>query len=224
MSQLPVIASLTEPLIEFAVNVVGDLGLAGIFGLMLLESACIPIPSEATMLFAGFAVNNGDFPLWAAVAAGTAGNVVGSWIAWWIGRIGRIDLIEKHGGKIGIRKHHLEVADRWFEDHGEATVFFARLLPVVRTFISLPAGVARMPFWRFTLYTALGCLPWVLALTLAGQAAGDNWRSIKGSLEYVDYLVIAAIVLGAVWLFIRSRRNRGQSGGADVAGPDVPNS
>ncbi|MEI6663257.1 MAG: DedA family protein [Actinomycetes bacterium] len=220
MSVAPITASLTEPLIQFAVNVVGDLGLAGIFGLMLLESACIPIPSEATMLFAGFAVDNGDYALWAAVLAGTAGNVVGSWIAWWIGRVGRIDLIEKHGGKIGIRKHHLDLADRWFERHGEATVFFARLLPIVRTFISLPAGVARMPFWRFTIYTALGCLPWVFALTWAGKQAGSNWTEIKGALEYVDYVVAAGIIATAIIIFFRVRRNRA-AGEGNTPDPDA---
>jgi len=201
-------SSITEPLINLATQIVEKLGLAGVFVAMLLESACIPIPSEATMLFAGFAVHNGSYSLLAAVTAGVLGNVVGSWLAWWVGRIGRIDLIEKHGSKVGIRAHHLEVADRWFEKHGEATVFFSRMLPIVRTFISLPAGVAGMPFWRFTLYTALGCIPWVLALTWAGMKAGENWPEIKGYLEYVDYAVAAALVGGAIWLFLRYRRGR----------------
>ena len=201
-------SSITEPLINLATQIVEKLGLAGVFVAMLLESACIPIPSEATMLFAGLAVHNGSYSLLAAVTAGVLGNVVGSWLAWWVGRIGRIDLIEKHGSKVGIRAHHLEVADRWFEKHGEATVFFSRMLPIVRTFISLPAGVAGMPFWRFTLYTALGCIPWVLALTWAGMKAGENWLEIKGYLEYVDYAVAAALVGGAIWLFLRYRRGR----------------
>jgi len=201
------LSSITEPLINFATNVVESLGIPGVFVLMLLESACIPIPSEATMLFAGFAVHNGEYALVAAVAAGVLGNVVGSWIGWWIGTIGRVDLIEKHGAKFGIRTHHLEIADRWFAQHGEATVFFSRMLPVVRTFISLPAGVARMPFWRFTIYTALGCIPWVFALTFAGMKAGEHWRDIKSSLEYVDYLVVAGILGLVIWLVVRSRRN-----------------
>lgn len=210
------LASITQPLIDFATQVVNDMGLPGIFVLMTLESACIPVPSEATMLFAGFAVSKGTYSLAAAVAVGVAGNLLGSWITWWLGRIGRVDLLEKHGARIGIRKHHIETADRWFADHGEATVFFARLLPVVRTFISLPAGAARMPFWRFTLYTLLGCIPWVLALTWAGQQAGDNWESIKHNLEYVDYLVVVAIIGAVVWMVVRARRGRGNNAESDV--------
>src|SRR5215213_2471378 len=130
-----VLASLTDPIVELAVDVVDKLGLAGVFVLMVLESACIPVPSEATMLFAGFNVSDGEYSLFAAVAIGSIANLVGSWIAYGIGYFGRVDLIEKHGHRLFIKKHHLAVADRWFERHGDATVFFARLLPIVRTFI-----------------------------------------------------------------------------------------
>jgi membrane protein DedA with SNARE-associated domain len=201
-----VLASITDPLVNFATNVVGDLGLPGIFVLMVLESACIPIPSEATMLFAGFNVAEGHYSLLAATLVATAANVAGSWIAYAVGYYGRVDLIERHGGKLFIRRHHLEVADRWFERHGEATVFFSRLLPIVRTFISLPAGVARMPFWRFTLFTLLGCLPWMFALTFIGQQVGDRWDQWKDKLHYVDYAVVALIVLGVAYLIVRWRR------------------
>jgi membrane protein DedA with SNARE-associated domain len=200
------IASLTDPIVQAAVDVVDALGLAGVFVLMLLESACIPVPSEATMLFAGFNVSNGEYSLFAATAAGVLGNLVGSWIAYWVGYAGRVDILEKHAGKLHIKKSHLEWADRWFERHGDATVFFTRMLPIVRTFISLPAGVARMPFWRFTVFTLLGCIPWVLLLTFIGKQAGDNWASWKDSLHYVDYAVAAAIVIGVVWLVVRNRR------------------
>ena len=201
-------ASLTDPIVQFAVDTVDAMGLPGVFILMVLESACIPVPSEATMLFAGFNVANGEYSLFAATAAGVLGNLVGSWIAYWIGYIGRIDVLEKHGRKLHIKKSHLEWADRWFERHGDATVFFARMLPIIRTFISLPAGVARMPFWRFTFLTLAGCIPWVLLLTLIGKAAGDNWEKWKNHLHYVDYAVLGAIVLGIVWLFVRNRRRR----------------
>src|SRR3954454_12120188 len=130
------IASLTDPIVQFAVDTVDALGLPGVFVLMLLESACIPVPSEATMLFAGFNVSNGEYSLLAATAAGVLGNLVGSWIAYWVGYAGRVDILEKHAGKLHIKKSHLEWADRWFERHGDATVFFARMVPVVRTFIS----------------------------------------------------------------------------------------
>jgi membrane protein DedA with SNARE-associated domain len=204
-------ASLTDPIVQFAVDTVDALGLPGVFGLMLLESACIPVPSEATMLFAGFNVANGEYTLAAATAAGVLGNLVGSWIAYWVGRAGRVDVLEKHGRKLHIKKSHLEWADRWFERHGGATVFFTRMLPIIRTFISLPAGVARMPFWRFTLLTLAGCIPWVLLLTFIGREAGDNWKSWKDSLHYVDYAVLAAIAIGIAWLIIRGRRRRSEA-------------
>jgi membrane protein DedA with SNARE-associated domain len=203
-----VLASVTDRLVDFAVNVVGDLGIAGIFALMIPESALIPIPSEATMLFAGFNVSEGKYTLLAAVAAGVAANVIGSWIAYAIGYFGRIELIEQHGRKLHIKKEHIDWADRWFEKHGEATVFFSRMLPIVRTFISLPAGAARMPFWRFTLFTTLGCIPWVFMLAFVGKSAGDNWVKWKDNLHFVDYAVAALIVVGIVYLIVRSRRRR----------------
>jgi membrane protein DedA with SNARE-associated domain len=203
-----VLASVTDRLVDFAVNVVGDLGIAGIFVLMVPESACIPIPSEATMLFAGFSVSEGKYTLLAAVAAGVAANVTGSWISYAIGYYGRLELLERHGNKLHIKKSHIEWADRWFDKYGEATVFFSRMLPIVRTFISLPAGAARMPFWRFTIITTLGCIPWVFMLAFVGKQAGDNWTQWKDSLHYVDYTVAALIVVGVVYLVVRSRRRR----------------
>jgi membrane protein DedA with SNARE-associated domain len=202
------IAAVTDKLVDFAVNVVGDLGLAGVFVLMLLESACIPVPSEATMLFAGFNVDLGHYSLFEAVAFGVIGNLVGSWIAYAVGYYGRIEWLEKHGRKIHVKPEHLAWADNWFRRYGDATVFFTRMLPIIRTFISLPAGVARMPFWRFTTLTLLGCIPWVFALTFIGKQAGSKWTSWKNSLHYVDYAVLALIVIGIVWLFIRARRRR----------------
>jgi membrane protein DedA with SNARE-associated domain len=203
-----VVASLTDPLVEFAVDVIDALGLPGIFVLMVAESACIPIPSETTFLFAGFNVARGEYSLLAVVATGTAANVVGSWLAYAIGYYGRIDVLEKHGRKLHIKPSHLQWADRWFERYGDATVFFTRMLPVVRTFISLPAGVARMPFWRFTLLTTAGCVPWILMLTLIGRAVGENWEQWKDKLHYVDYAVVALLLLGAVMLYVRWRRGR----------------
>jgi membrane protein DedA with SNARE-associated domain len=200
------IASITDPIVEVAVDVVDALGLPGVFILMLLESACIPVPSEATMLFAGFNVSRGEYSLFAATAVGSVANLVGSWIAYWIGYAGRVDVLEKHGRKLHIKQSHLAWADRWFERHGDATVFFTRMLPIIRTFISLPAGVARMPFWRFSLLTLAGCVPWVLMLTWIGRQAGDRWEQWKDNLHYVDYAVAAAIVIGVVWLIVRARR------------------
>ncbi len=204
-----ILASITDPIVNFAVGVVGDLGLVGVFVLMVLESACIPIPSEATMLFAGFNVAEGEYSLFLAVAVASVANLVGSWIAYGVGRAGRVDLIEKHGRKLGISAKHLETADRWFQRHGDATVFFTRLLPIIRTFISLPAGVARMPFWRFSLLTLAGCIPWMLMLTFVGVKVGERWRQWQGYLHYVDYVVAALIVLTAIYLVVRWWRGRG---------------
>jgi membrane protein DedA with SNARE-associated domain len=202
------LASITDPVVRLAVNVVDDLGLPGVFVLMLVESACIPIPSEATMLFAGFNVSNGHYSLLAITAVGVAGNLIGSWATYWLGYLGRVDVLEKHGAKLHIKKSQLDWADRWFERHGDATVFFTRMIPIIRTFISLPAGVARMPFWRFSLLTFVGCVPWVLALAFVGEQAGDRWGRWKDNLHYVDYAVVAAVVLGIAFLLLRRRRAR----------------
>jgi len=211
-----VIASLTDSLVTFVTDVVRDIGLPGIFVLMLLESACIPIPSEATMLFAGFNVSHGHDTVATITIAGVVGNLVGSWVAYAVGYYGRVGLLERHGPKVGIRMHHLQSADRWFERYGAPSVFFSRLLPIVRTFISLPAGAARMPFWRFSAYTLAGCIPWVLALALIGREVGDRWKDWRHSLEYVDYAVVALIVLGIAYLLIRRWRRTGPA--ADPAG------
>jgi membrane protein DedA with SNARE-associated domain len=202
----PAFASLTDPLVQFAVDVVDKLGLPGVFALMVAESACIPIPSEGTMLFAGFNVSEGHYTLWLVVLVATLANVVGSWIAYAVGYYGRVDILEKHGKKLHIKPSHLAWADRWFEKYGSWTVFLTRMLPIIRTFISLPAGVARMPFWRFTVLTFAGCLPWIFMLTLIGREVGDRWESWKDSLHYVDYAVAALIVLGIVYLVVRNRR------------------
>jgi membrane protein DedA with SNARE-associated domain len=207
-----VIASITDPIVNFAVNVVEDIGLLGVFILMVLESACIPIPSEATMLFAGFNVANGEYSLVAATLVGTFANLVGSWIAYGIGYFGRIEVLEKHGKALHIGPKQLAWADRWFEQYGSAAVFFSRMLPIIRTFISLPAGVARMPFIRFSVLTFLGCLPWIFGLTLLGREVGDRWESWKDYLHYVDYAVIAAIIVGVIYLFIRWRRGGSSEG------------
>jgi membrane protein DedA with SNARE-associated domain len=218
---LLVLASLTDPIVEVATDVVADLGLVGVFVLMVLESACIPVPSEATMLFAGFNVSNGEYSLFAAVAVGSGANLVGSWIAYAIGYYGRVDLLEKHGRKLHVKKSHLELADRWFERHGDATVFFTRMLPIVRTFISLPAGVAKMPFWRFSALTLAGCVPWVLMLTVIGKSAGDNWEQWKDSLHYVDYFVAVCIVGGGLLMLVRWRRRRASGPSGSEATTDA---
>jgi membrane protein DedA with SNARE-associated domain len=213
------IASLADPLVQFAVDVVAELGLLGIFVLMLFESACVPIPSEATMLFAGFNVHRGEYTLLVVTLIGSFANLVGSWLAYAIGYFGRVDILEKHGPKLHIKPQHLATADRWFERYGDATVFFTRMLPIIRTFISLPAGVAKMPFWRFSVLTFVGCVPWVFMLTFIGQQAAERWESWKDSLHYVDYAVAAAIVIGAGVLIVRRRRERSRTPEAAADAP-----
>jgi membrane protein DedA with SNARE-associated domain len=213
---VPVLASVSDSLVQLAINVIHDLGLPGVFLLMAIESACIPLPSEGTMLFAGFNVSDGHFTLLGVVLAGVLGNLAGSWLTYAIGYYGRVDLIEKHGRRLLINQHHLDVADRWFERHGVLTVFFGRWLPGVRTFVSLPAGVAKMPFWRFTFLTIGGCIPWVLGLALIGKAAGDRWENWRRHLAYLDYAVVAVVVVAVAYLLVRWYRRRRLAATADV--------
>jgi membrane protein DedA with SNARE-associated domain len=208
------LASVTDSLVTFATDFVKSGGLPAIFVLMTLESACIPIPSEATMLFAGFAVADAaatgghHLTLIGIVAAGVLGNLVGSWIAYAVGYFGRIELLEKHGRALHIKPAQLRRADAWFERYGDASILFSRMLPVIRTFISLPAGVARMPFWRFTTLTVVGCIPWVLALALIGKAVRSQWIDWKNNLAYVDYLIVAAVLLALAYAIVQWRRRR----------------
>jgi membrane protein DedA with SNARE-associated domain len=194
-----------NPIVNAATEFIGSTGLPAVFLLMALESACIPVPSEAIMLFAGFSVSKGELTMVGIIVAGVLGNLVGSWIAYAVGYYGRLDLLEKNK-LIHISPRHLKWADDWFERYGSATVFFSRMLPIIRTFISLPAGVAKMPFWRFTALTAAGCVPWVTALAFLGRSVGDNWEEWREHLHYFDYVILAAIVLGVTYLLIRRRR------------------
>ena len=216
-----VLASVSESLVNIAWHFVRDAGLPAVFALMVAESACLPIPSEATMLFAGFAVADPGsssahhhLTLPGIVAAGVAGNLLGSWLAYGVGRAGRLELVERHGRWLHIQPRQLAWADRWFARYGAAAVFFSRMLPIVRTFISLPAGVAKMPFVRFTVFTLAGCVPWVLGLGLAGEAVGVEWKSVRKGFDYVDYAVVALVVLALIYLIIRRRRR-----GADTGDP-----
>jgi membrane protein DedA with SNARE-associated domain len=170
------------------------------------------------MLFAGSSVAAGELTLFGVVAAGVLGNLVGSWIAYAVGYYGRIDLLEKNK-LIHISPKHLKWADDLFARYGSWIVFVSRMLPIIRTFISLPAGVAKMPFWRFTILTLLGCIPWVLMLTLIGKAVGDNWEEWRDHLHYLDYLVVAVVIAGIAYLVIRRRRGGGGKGEAATAEP-----
>jgi membrane protein DedA with SNARE-associated domain len=209
-----------EPIVDVATEFIGSAGVVAVFLLMTLESACIPIPSEAIMLFAGFSVSNGELTLFGVVAAGVLGNVAGSAIAYTVGYYGRLDLLERNR-LIHISPTHLRWADDWFARYGSATVFFSRMLPIIRTFISLPAGVAKMPFWRFIGLTTLGSIPWVLALALIGRSVGDNWEHWRHNLGYLDYMVLLAIAAGIVYWIVKRRRG-GPAGVAVAPEADRP--
>jgi membrane protein DedA with SNARE-associated domain len=198
---------ITGPIVDFATSQIGSYGLAAVFVLMILESACIPVPSEAIMLYGGFLVARGEHSLFAIVAAGVLGNLIGSWIAYWVGYAkGREWLLRWRW--LHVTPKHLDWADRWFDRYGDWAVLLSRCLPIIRTFISLPAGITRMPFWRFTILTLIGCIPWVVMLAFAGRAVGDNWESLQKQLHYVDYVLAAAIIGSIVYLVVRQRRRR----------------
>jgi membrane protein DedA with SNARE-associated domain len=203
-----VLETILQPLISWVTATIGDYGLFAVFGLMLLESMGIPIPSEAISPFAGYLVSLEQISFLGAVAAGILGNLIGSWIAYFIGLWGGRELWLRYGRFVGMRGHHLAVAEKWFDKYGEFTVFISRCLPVVRTFISFPAGTARMNFAKFTFYTFAGCVPWVFALTYFGYYLGENWDRVGSYLHYLDYTVILAVLVGAVYLFLRWRSSR----------------
>jgi len=188
-------------------------GLTAILLLMAAESACIPIPSELTMLLGGAlaagAVSGPHPSLIAVIAAGTAGNVLGSYVAWLAGRYGGRPALYRWGRYILLRRHHIDRAQGWFVRRGAASVFWARLLPGIRTFISLPAGIAGMPAGRFGLYTLAGCLPWTAALAVAGYGVGANWRHLEKTLQGPSYLIAALVVVAiAAGVVVVLRRHR----------------
>jgi len=206
-----------DPIVNAGTDFISSTGLPAVFVLMALESTCLPVPSEAIMLFAGSSVAAGDLTMVGIVTAGVLGNLVGSWAAYAVGYYGRLDLLEKNR-LIHVSPKHLKWADDWFERYGDATVFFSRMLPIIRTFISLPAGIAKMPFWRFTVLTLLGCIPWVLMLGLIGESVGKNWEQWREHLHYLDYIVVVAAIGLAAYLVIRRRRGGGPGGTPESVG------
>jgi membrane protein DedA with SNARE-associated domain len=205
---------------------ISSYGYLAVFILMLAESACIPVPSELTMPFAGAlaagAVAGTHLNLVLAIAAGVAGNLAGSYVAWGIGAYGGRAAWHRWGRYILLRDDDIDKAERWFRRHGTKAVFFGRLLPVVRTFISLPAGLARMPAARFGSYTVLGCIPWTAALAWAGYAVGKNWGKVASALHGPSYalgaLLVLLVIVAFVMLLRRRRREPGDHGGHDGHG------
>jgi len=202
------VTHILEALAASIIAVISHSGYLGIVGLMGIESACIPLPSEIIMPFSGYLVSLGRFKLAGVAVAGAVGCNVGSLVAYYVGSLGGRPLAEKYGRYLLVTRHDLELADRWFARYGEWTVFFARLLPVVRTFIALPAGIARMDLLRFNIYTFLGSLPWCWALAYAGLVLGDRWPVLRQYFHRFDTVLAVLLVVGAAW-FIRNRwKNR----------------
>ncbi len=202
------VSAILEAVAGFITSVIESTGYLGIFLLMGIESACIPLPSEIIMPFSGYLVHTGRFDLALVAMAGAAGCNFGSVFAYYLGSWGGRPLVEKYGRYILMTRHDLDLADRFFARWGDWAVFIARLLPVVRTFIALPAGIARMNLLRFHLFTFLGSLPWCFALAYAGVKLGENWPILRRYFHEFDAVIGVVIVIGAVW-FIRDRwRNR----------------
>jgi membrane protein DedA with SNARE-associated domain len=179
----------------FVISTLSSLGYLGIVLLMAIESACIPLPSEIIMPFSGFLVARGTFTLWGAALAGAVGCTLGSTIAYVVGAVGGRRLALRYGKFVLLSAHDIDVADHWFARFGEVTVFFTRLLPLVRTFISLPAGVARMPFGRFLAYSFVGSLIWSAFLAYVGMQLGAHWDELKPIFRKFDVLFAIFIVL-----------------------------
>ena len=199
------IARIIEILSGFIVATISLMGYSGIVLLMAIESACIPLPSEIIMPFAGYLVSRGEMNLWLVGIAGAVGCVLGSLVAYWVGMYGGRPFIEKYGRYVLVSRHDLDMADRWFAKRGEIIVFVSRLLPAIRTFIAFPAGVARMNLKRFVIYTFAGSLPWCLGLAYIGQKLGEQWNkddTLKTWFHRFDFLIgIAAVLLAGWWIW-----------------------
>ena len=181
------------------ISVISTMGYGGILLLMVIESACIPLPSEIIMPFAGFLVFKGELTLWLVALAGAVGCVIGSIPAYYVGMYGGRPLAEKYGKYILLSKNDLDMADRLFAKYGEIIIFIARLLPAVRTFIAFPAGVARMNMPKFIMYTFIGSLIWCWLLAYAGMKFGEHWDKLKVYFHEFHYVIIVAGVIFLIW-------------------------
>jgi len=211
-----ILASITGPIVQFATNVIGSLGVAGVF-VMTTTTGVIGIPgTEPTMLFAGFNVYHGSLTLPGIIVFGLVGDVLGASVAYAIGYYGRRELLERQGSKLHVSGRRLDLAHRWFERYGAPAVVISRLIPLVRAAFPYAAGVAEMPYLRFVGLATIGSIPWIAGLGVLGREVGSNWQNWRHHLEYVDY-VGAAIVVGLI-AYLIVRRTRGGGGGPE---PDV---
>ncbi|OGY45627.1 MAG: hypothetical protein A2744_02975 [Candidatus Buchananbacteria bacterium RIFCSPHIGHO2_01_FULL_44_11] len=197
------IATIIDFLAQIIVKVIGVTGYFGVFVLMLLESCGIPIPSEIIMPFAGFLVNSGQMAFWPLALVGALGNLAGSLLAYWIGLRGGRPWLEKYGRYFFIAQHDLDTAEKWFSRYGELTVFASRLLPVIRTYISFPAGVAKMDLKKFSFYTFAGALPWSALFAWLGIKMGKNWQLIQETLHNFDLAILVLVIAFIGWYFWR---------------------
>ncbi len=198
---------LLAALSSFIIGVLSSLGYLGVVLLMGIESACIPLPSELIMPFAGYLVFKGMLSLWGVTLAGAVGCVLGSLVAYYVGLWGGRPLVMRYGRYLLISHHDVELADRWFTRHGDITILIGRLLPVVRTFIAFPAGVARMPLLKFVLYTFVGSLIWCWALAWLGRTLGEHWDTLGVYFHRFDEVIGLLILLGAAWWIWRHLRH-----------------
>jgi membrane protein DedA with SNARE-associated domain len=195
--------SILDMVADSAISVIEQFGYWGVFTGMFLESACIPVPSEVIMPFSGFAASRNILSFELVVLVGTLGQLLGSTTVFFIGKNGGRKIVERYGKYILISHHDIEKADRWFDTYGEYTVLFTRMLPVIRTFISLPAGISQMNFGRFIAYSTIGVIPWTLLLTYIGMKMGQNWERIRAIFHGFD-LIIAIVLVIAILLYIRN--------------------
>lgn len=198
--------AILEAIVRTVLAIIEQSGYGGIFILMALESANIPIPSEVIMPFAGYLVWQEQFQFLSVVLWGAMGNLLGSVISYFIGFYGGRAFIERYGKFFFVTQHDLAVADRWFKKYGAITIFASRILPVVRTFISFPAGVAKMNIWKFSLYTLAGSLIWSTILTYTGVIAGENWNVLSPYFRKFDWLIVLLLIGGGVWWIWRHIR------------------
>jgi len=192
-----------EPIAQWIISVISSLGYGGIILTMAIESACMPLPSEIIMPFSGYLVTTGRFSLFWTGIAGAVGCVIGSVLAYWVGIWGGRPFLEKYGKFILISEKDLATADRFFKKYGDLSIFISRLLPVIRTFISLPAGIARMNFTKFVIYTFLGSFPWCLGLAYIGKVMGANWETIRVYFRQADIFIVILIVAGIIYFVYR---------------------
>jgi membrane protein DedA with SNARE-associated domain len=193
---------------SFIIATISTLGYGGIVLLMAIESACIPLPSEIIMPFSGYLVFKTKFTLWGIAFAGAIGCVLGSLVAYFIGAYGGRNLVYKYGRYVLISHQDLALADRWFARHGGITIFIGRLLPVIRTFIALPAGISRMALTPFVIYTFTGSLLWCYGLGWIGLKLGENWRTLGGYFHKFDTVIGIVLVLAVVWYVRRHWKHR----------------